>query len=323
MTMAAALTVGICVLLIVVALLRLSRPPSDATPTFWAYTQVCLLMGAGKLARTPHFTDDLINPVISRATGLSNAMTLVGMTLAACAAVPAVALMWAVTGHEVRYRPWLYAQIAIVAVMTVTYISSPIDDIPSSYITADIPFTPMVYAYWLVFLGAIGIAGALNAVLAVRAYRVVRRGPFALTLLGWACTAALVCIYTVNKIVDLALTDVNVEAGWYSAHVRSVSLAIALLIVLTASATVLIYPVVRLPHRWGRFQVLRRSAGAWSEARTQFPAFVLPGSSDVPTNQWQCWTAAKDPVSAYNLQVEIADAANAAASQERSDRIIS
>lgn len=321
--LAVVVTVAVCVLLIVVALLRIVRPPVDPMPTYWAYTQVCLLVGAAKLARTPHLTDDVINPIIERVTGLSNAMTFVGMTLAACAAVPAVALMWALTGHEIRYRPWVGAQAVIVAALTSMYVSSPIASIPSSYITADVPFTPAVYGYWFVFLGSIGLAGGVNALLAVRAYRVVRQGPFAMTLLGWAATASLVCLYTVNKIVDLSLTDVNVDDGWYSDNVKSVSLVVALLIALSATATVLIYPTVRVPHRWRRFQTLRRSADAWTEARTQYPVFILPGSAEVPTNGWQCWKAAKDPVSAYNLQVEIADAANAAASRGTAGRVTS
>jgi hypothetical protein len=278
-----------------------------------------LLIGTAKLARTPQITDEMINPVIERATGMSNVMTLVGMALAACAAVPAVALMRTLTGHEVRYVPWLLAQAAVVAALTTTYAISPIADIPSSYITADIPFTPAVYAYWIVFLGSIGLAGAVNAALASRAFRVVRRGPFALTLIGWAGTATLVCLYTINKICDLILADINVDGNWYSANVKHISLVIALLIASAAIATVLVHPVVRMPHRWRRFQVLRRSADAWAEARIKFPVFVLPGSKDVPTTAWQCWSAAKHPITAYNLQVELADAANAAARNDRAE----
>lgn len=297
----------------------------DPTPTYWAYTQVCLLIGAAKLARTPHITDAVVNPIIERATGLSNVMTLVGMTLAACAAVPAVALMLSLTGHEIRYRPWIGGQAAIIAAMATAYLSSPIASVPSSCITANIPFTPAVYGYWFVFLGSIGLAGAVNAVLAVRAYYVVRRGPFAMTLLGWATAASLVCLYTVNKIVDLSLTDFNIDDGWYSNHVKSASLVLVLLIALSATGTILIYPVVRIPHRWRRFQVLRRSADVWIEARTQYPVFVLPGSAEVPTNGWECWKAAKlkTPCRRTTLQVEIADAANAAASQIKTGRSVS
>ena len=202
--MISVLTAGICLLLVAVGVVRIRNGSAQSTPTYWAYTQVCLLVGLAKLARTPVITDDVINPALKTVTGLANVMTFVGMSLAACATVPAVVLMLALTGRPVAYRPWFIAQAAIAGAMFVAYVISPIADIPSSYITTDIPFSWSVWMYWGVFLGSVGLAGALNAALAVQAVRVVRSGPFALTLVGWATTAGLACIYTVNKIVDPA-----------------------------------------------------------------------------------------------------------------------
>ena len=309
--MISVLTAGICLLLVAVGVVRIRNGSAQSTPTYWAYTQVCLLVGLAKLARTPVITDDVINPALKTVTGLANVMTFVGMSLAACATVPAVVLMLALTGRPVAYRPWFIAQAAIAGAMFVAYVISPIADIPSSYITTDIPFTWSVWMYWGVFLGSVGLAGALNAALAVQAVRVVRSGPFALTLVGWATTAGLACIYTVNKIVDLAMTELDIEDNWYTEHVKTISLILALLIALAAMATVLIYPAVRLPYRVRRFKVLRKSAATWLAARQEYPEFALP-MADPPATQWQCWTAAKDPLSAYSLQVELADARNAA-----------
>ncbi|CAM3323300.1 MULTISPECIES: hypothetical protein [Williamsia] len=309
--MISVLTAGICLLLVAVGVVRIRNGSAQSTPTYWAYTQVCLLVGLAKLARTPVITDDVINPALKTVTGLANVMTFVGMSLAACATVPAVVLMLALTGRPVAYRPWFIAQAAIAGAMFIAYVISPIADIPSSYITTDIPFTWSVWMYWGVFLGSVGLAGALNAALAVQAVRVVRSGPFALTLSGWATTAALACIYTVNKIVDLAMTELDIEDNWYTEHVKTISLILALLIALAAMATVLIYPAVRLPYRVRRFKVLRKSAATWLAARQEYPEFALP-MADPPATQWQCWTAAKDPLSAYSLQVELADARNAA-----------
>lgn len=309
--MISVLTAGICLLLVAVGVVRIQNGSPQSTPTYWAYTQVCLLVGLAKLARTPVITDDVINPALKTVTGLANVMTFVGMSLAACAAVPAVVLMLALTGRPVAYRPWFIAQAVIAGAMFIAYAISPIADIPSSYITTDIPFTWPVWMYWGVFLGSVGLAGALNAALAVQAVRVVRSGPFALTLGGWATTAGLACIYTVNKIVDLALTELDIEDNWYTEHVKTISLILALLIALAAMATVLIYPAVRLPYRVRRFKVLRKSAATWLAARQEYPEFALP-MADPLTTQWQCWTAAKDPLSAYSLQVELADARNAA-----------
>ena len=309
--MISVLTAGICLLLVAVGVVRIRNGSTQSTPTYWAYTQVCLLVGLAKLARTPVITDDVINPALKTVTGLANVMTFVGMSLAACATVPAVVLMLALTGRPVAYRPWFIAQAVIAGAMFIAYVISPIADIPSSYITTDIPFTWSVWMYWGVFLGSVGLAGALNAALAVQAVRVVRNGPFALTLGGWATTAGLACIYTVNKIVDLALTELDIEDNWYTEHVKTISLILALLIALAAMATVLIYPAVRLPYRVRRFKVLRKSAATWLKARQEYPEFALP-MADPPTTQWQCWTAAKDPLSAYSLQVELADARNAA-----------
>ena len=309
--MISVLTAGICLLLVAVGVVRIRNGSAQSTPTYWAYTQVCLLVGLAKLARTPVITDDVINPALKTVTGLTNVMTFVGMSLAACATVPAVVLMLALTGRPVAYRPWFIAQAAIAGAMFVAYVISPIADIPSSYITTDIPFSWSVWMYWGVFLGSVGLAGALNAALAVQAVRVVRSGPFALTLVGWATTAGLACIYTVNKIVDLAMTELDIEDNWYTEHVKTISLILALLIALAAMATVLIYPAVRLPYRVRRFKVLRKSAATWLAARQEYPEFALP-MADPPATQWQCWTAAKDPLSAYSLQVELADARNAA-----------
>ena len=309
--MISVLTAGICLLLVAVGVVRIRNGSAQSTPTYWAYTQVCLLVGLAKLARTPVITDDVINPALKTVTGLASVMTFVGMSLAACATVPAVVLMLALTGRPVAYRPWFIAQAAIAGAMFVAYVISPIADIPSSYITTDIPFTWSVWMYWGVFLGSVGLAGALNAALAVQAVRVVRSGPFAHTLVGWATTAGLACIYTVNKIVDLALTELDIEDNWYTEHVKTISLILALLIALAAMATVLIYPAVRLPYRVRRFKVLRKSAATWLAARQEYPEFALP-MADPPATQWQCWTAAKDPLSAYSLQVELADARNAA-----------
>jgi hypothetical protein len=83
--------------------------------------------------------------------------------------------------------------------------------------------------------------------------------------------------------------------------------------------TVLIYPAVRLPYRVGRFKVLRKSAATWREVRQEYPEFALP-MSEPPATTWQCWKAAKDPLSAYSLQVELADARNAA--DRRADRSV-
>lgn len=307
----AAITAGICALLVALGVVRIRNGSPRSTPTYWAYTQVCLLLGSAKLARTPNITDGPINSFFESVTGLANVMTFVGMSLAAGATVPAVVLMFALTGRPVSYRPWLVSQFLIVVAMFLAYVLSPIADIPSSYITTDIPFTWSVWVYWGVFLGSIGIAGALNASLALRAVRLVRVGPFALTLGGWALTAGLACVYTANKAVDLAMTALEIEGNWYTENVKAVSLVLVLLTALAAILTILVYPAALLPYRMRRFKVLMRSASTWREVRQTYPEFALP-MAEPPATPWQCWKAAKDPLSAYSLQVELADARNAA-----------
>lgn len=127
---------------------------------------------------------------------------------------------------------------------------------------------------WGVFLGSVGLAGALNVALAVQAVRVVRSGPFALTLGGWATTAGLACIYTVNKIVDLALTELDIEDNWYTErqdHLADTCSAHRA----RGDGDVCVFPAVDSPTGCDASKC--RSAATWLAARQEYPEFALPG----------------------------------------------
>ena len=308
-------TVVLCSFLLSIGIWRLAHIPPRPSVAWWAYTQTFLLAALAKLARTPDVADRFGEPALAHLTDANNGMTLIGMTLGAMVAVPAVVLMSDLTGRTPSMLWAILAQATIAVGMVLTFSFSDIPAAgPSSYITATVPmpWNPSTWAYWGIFLGSIGIAGLVNLVLALHAYSVVRRGTFAGALLGWAATAGAACLYIANKIVNLiAQQDAagTIPTGWYLRHVETISLVLILTVVAAFVATLAIYPVQRLPHRWRRYRMLRRGVDAWNRARIEHPDSVLPDLAVPTSNRRDLWRAARDPLSSYSLQVELADTA--------------
>lgn len=314
-------TLGLCGLLLGVAATRMVSGGRRSIGA-WAFLQVAILLSLAKLARTPHVADRFLDPPLQRATGLSNLMTLTGMTLGAMTAVPAVVLMASLLQYQPSIRLWLGAQAALAVAMVVSFVVSPIPHTPtSSFITSTVP-TPWpasVWIYWSLFLGAVGLAATVNVVLAGRALRVViqvpaseRNRPFQLTLLGWAFTAGFAALYAANKLVNLSLTDAGHTSGWYMRHGATISLVLLLSVVVAAVGALLVNPTCLLPGRFRRFRRLQRDGDRWRAARAHSPNFALPGVPVPSTGLLSLWRASADPLVAASLRVELADAAAAA-----------
>lgn len=316
------ITLALCGLLLSIAIVRLALPTRNRTTGAWAFLQIAVLISLAKLARTPNLADKYFDPPLQRWTGLTNLMTLAGMTLGALTVAPAVVLMAALLQYRPRVMMWLAAQGGIAGGMILTFVVSPIPHTPSSsYITASVPtpWSASVWIYWGIFLGVIGVAATVNLVLARRALAVIskvpaagRNKPFWLTLLGWGTTAAFADLYVINKIVNIYLTGANHTHGWYMTHVQTISLVLLLVVVVAAAVALLVQPVCLLPGRVERFLRLYRDVGRWREAREHNPNFALPGVSVPATNFWSLWRAAAAPFIAASLRVELADAAAAA-----------
>lgn len=314
-------TLFLCGLLLGVAATRIvSR--SRRTIGAWAFLQVAVLLSLAKLARTPRIADQFLDPPLQRATGLSNLMTLAGMTLGAMTAVPAVVLMASLLQYRPSIRLWLATQAALAVALIASFVVSPIPRTPtSSFITSTVP-TPWpasVWIYWSIFLGAVAVAATVNIVLAVRALRVVirvpaseRNRPFQLTLLGWAVAAGFAALYAANKLINLCLTDVGHTSSWYMTHGPSISLVLLLAVVVAAAGALLVKPVCLLPGRFRRFRRLQRDGETWRAARANSPNFALPGIPVPSTGLLSLWRASADPIVAASLRVELADAAAAA-----------
>lgn len=315
--MALVVTIALCGSLLLLVLYRMCNVPPNASPSWWAFTQVAALIALAKLARTPEIADSFGETVLYALTGQHNLMTLVGMTLGALVSVPAVVFMLSLTGYQPSWRRGLLAELAIIVAMVATFLWSPIPRSgPTSYITDGIPqpWSMSTWAYWSIFLGVIATAAVVNLVLALNALTIVPlTGPFGLTLLGWAATAASAALYIGNKMLNLIVENASDDntRNWYLEHAPSISLALVLLIVVSAGATLLVYPVNQLPRRYRRYRTLRRSAAQWERARHSNPQFALPGVAIPSSNRLHLWRAAKDPLTAYNLQVELSDIADA------------
>lgn len=245
-------------------------------------------------------------------------MTLTGMTLGAMVSVPAVLLMCDLVGYRPSIPASLAVQLAIAAGMVTTFAASQIPhSAPSSYITQTVPmpWTAATWAYWAIFLGSIGGAALINLVLALHALRVVRTGMFATALFGWVITAGAASLYIVNKFGNLAaesITRPNRYTSWYLTHVPTISLVLILTVAASFVTTLAIYPLHRIPRRIRRYRALRRGVDAWNDARAAQPNAVLPGVAVPDARRIALWRAAASPLSAYNLQIELADTATPA-----------
>ncbi|GAA4684954.1 hypothetical protein [Gordonia humi] len=311
------LTVVLCGGLLTIGIWRLLHIPSRPSVAWWAYTQTFLFAALAKLARTPNLADRWAEPALYKLTHVHNVMTLVGMTLGALVAVPAVLVMLDLTGRRSSLRLAAAIQAVIAAAMIISFAASAIPQSPaSSYITATVPmpWDAATWSYWAVFLGSIGAAGLVNLILAVQAFIVVRRGSFAVALLGWAITAGAACLYIANKIVNLAVQQVQgdqPDESWYLHNVSTISLTLLLLVVGSFGITLSIYPLHRLPTRWRRYRLLRKRTDEWKAARSARPDAVLPNLPVPDGRRRHLWSAARNPIAAYSLQVELADTNNA------------
>ncbi|MFD4440518.1 hypothetical protein ACFWPK_12155 [Nocardia sp. NPDC058519] len=272
-------------------------------------TQLLLALGLAKACRIRHITDNVINPILQDWTGVANVMSLAGMTFGALAAIPLLTLVSYITGRDLPIGAQAASAVAIVVAMVVTFLSTPMADTPTEYMSNDFPVTGPVVMYWIAYLGPLASAVVVSAVYAVRELTWVRRGPFAAALgfIVVACTLGLT--YCVFKILNLVLQQRHSDGFWYR-NAEFISIALGLAAIAAAGSAAGIYAAYLLKDRLRRYRLLRHNGDIWVRARTMNPDVVLDPGLAFGTTRRACWAAARSPEAAYRLQIELADHAH-------------
>ncbi|MFE1595040.1 hypothetical protein [Nocardia sp. NPDC058705] len=308
--MSIAVTAIVPVLLLLLAAHRISSgSQGSGTGLANPLTQLLLALGLAKACRIRHVTDNVINPVLQEWTGVANVMSLAGMTFGALAAIPLLTLVSYVTGRDLPIRVQAACAVTIVVAMAVTFLSTPMADTPTEYMSNDFPVTGPVIAYWIAYLAPLAGAVVLSGVYTVRELAWVRRGPFAAALALIATACALGLVYCVFKIVNLVLQQQG-SGGFWHRNAEFISIALGLTAVVAAGSAAGIYAAYLLKDRLRRYRLLRHHGDTWVRARTMNPDVVLDRGFAFGTTRRACWAAARSPEAAYRLQIESADHAH-------------
>lgn len=280
-----------------------------------AYVTTCawalLLFG---MART--FRSDQLGPAIDRqalsVSGLHNVATLLGMSVGTAGAIPLLCIGAIITGGTPPGRVAITVAGVFISVgMTTTFAMTSLSEIPSTFISRDIPISGGVALYWVLFLIPIATAALYIAFNAGRLLRWTAPGPWRVLLLAVAAGGCFGTLYAAHKVTVLLATLLNTgaDAGPLLRTAPDVTLTLGFLAIGGFALALLIWLLERLPRQVRSYRAVRLHHRAWVEARSATDRYLLEPQRMVPATRRAAWNASRGLVTERQMHVEIADSA--------------
>lgn len=280
--------------------------PGRSTGIRNPFTQILLTLGLAKLCRVPYITDDVLSPALQRLTGVTNLMTLAGMTFGALSAIPVLAFSSYITGRNLSAKVQVSAAVVIMSAMIATYLRSPMAHKAVPFLQNHFEVTGKVLAFWIAFIAPLTISTLVGFAYTARELSWVRRGPFARALAGVATAYFLGFAYCVFNVANLALKYTNTDSFFFR-HSEPIENSLGLASLAAAGFSAATYAWYTLRDRLRRYVLLRRHGRTWMEARKSSPEVVLDQTYEFRPTRRACWNAARSAQAAYRLQIELAD----------------
>lgn len=298
-------TAVVCLLAIAVAVRRLATVRTGRFAHYFSLALMC--WAAGKLARLPVVSDELIDGWFHTMTGVWNVTDFTGMLLAVLGAIFMVNAVAGVVGRPIPVWAMLTTLPVAAASMLLGFALSPVPHTPTEFMSRDFAFTGWFAFYWAVYLLYLGVPAAMSMVLSARAVTVLRPGQVRRALGSVVVAAAAASGYVVHKLVTLIVERAEVWAG-YRAWAPQVSLVLVLTTILALLVGILPLAVAATRRRWSRFALLREGVADWEAVHAHSPSLTLDRSLLPAHGRLSLWRAAKDPVTTNRMLIELADA---------------
>jgi hypothetical protein len=293
--------------LLLVAIHRIRVSRRRGTTAGRAVTRILLLMAFAQGMRVHALTDDHLDPIVHRVSGIWNTSCVVAQCTGVfvCAEIVAVVVM--ARGRQITGIARYGVPAALVGVMVVAFLNSPASSTRTRFLSQTFPATGPMLVYWVIFIGSIGSTAAIVLYWMWRMREVlVLGGRFAHALIAVMLASAAGLVWSIHKITYLVLRGHDIE-NWYTSHTTIISLVLISSPLAMAGCVAIAHQVSGLPERLARYRAIRNLMSTWQSVRESSDNVVLD-SRLIPATRFTTWKASINSMASHRMMVEIADA---------------
>jgi hypothetical protein len=272
-----------------------------------AVTRILLLMAVTQGLRIHALTDEHLDPIVHRVSGIWNASCVLAMCTGVFVCAEIVTIVVSTRGRNITGIARYGIPAALAGVMVVAFLNSPAASTRTQFLSQTFPATGPMLVFWVVFIGSIGFAAAtvfywtwrMRAVLAIG-------GRFAPALIAVMLASGAGLVWSIHKVTYLVLRGHQIE-NWYTQHTTAISLILISSPAFMAGCVAITQQVSALPDRLDRYRTIRKLMSTWQSVRESSDEVVLE-SGLIPATRFATWKASSNSMASHRMMVEIADA---------------